>query len=138
MNFSSPLRSGVGEPLPSSSPWVWMTASDLLPPKTVRSSIPTARLSGFFASGLLAKATSPLADNEATRWITSVVWKVGMLAKASIAGVSVPAVPKMLIGTQPPVVTVQLVVFSERRACCTFEKLKPLPVVEICSERPDW
>ena len=138
VNLRVPERSGVGAPLPSNSPCVCTTASDLLPPKTVRSSAPTARLSGDFAKGDFRTPTSPLAEAAITCWRTSVVWKVGVDRKASICGVMVPAAPNRFTGTQPPLVTVQDVVFSARTACCSLVDEKPLPVVCIWSERPDW
>jgi hypothetical protein len=43
-----------------------------------------------------------------------------------------------LIGTQPPLVTVQAVVLVARTACCSLLAEKPLPVRWIWSERPVW
>ena len=97
-----------------------------------------ARLSGFFANGLLTKATSPLADTAITFCSTFAVWKVGMLMKFNIACEIVPGPPKRLIGTQPRVLTLQVVVFTARAACCSLVKPKPLPVVRLWSERPSW
>jgi hypothetical protein len=79
-----------------------------------------------------------LADTAITRWSTRVVWKVGMLMNFSISGVMLPAAPNTFNGTQPPVVTEQLVLLKARRACCTLVREKPLPVVSVWSARPLW